>query len=86
MASETCPLANFLNGAHVFLIIWPLWEVGISNKFLFFFAGVEETVGLVKGIGGKAYGYKCDLSDKEDVYRVAKKTQQEVGDVSCFII
>ncbi|CAH1168111.1 unnamed protein product [Phyllotreta striolata] len=54
-----------------------LWDVNIK--------GVDETVGLVKGIGGKAYGYRCDLADKEDVYRVAKKTQQEVGDVTILI-
>ncbi|XP_060523276.1 estradiol 17-beta-dehydrogenase 11-like [Cylas formicarius] len=54
-----------------------VWDVNVS--------GVEETVSLVKGIGGIAYGYKCDLADKDDVYRVAKKTQQEVGDVTLLI-
>ncbi|CAH1283561.1 unnamed protein product [Diabrotica balteata] len=54
-----------------------LWDV--NEK------AVEETVGLVKGVGGKAYGYKCDLADKEDVYRVAKKTQEDIGDVSILI-
>ncbi|KAG5886616.1 hypothetical protein JTB14_037392 [Gonioctena quinquepunctata] len=54
-----------------------LWDINTQ--------GVEETVGLVKGIGGKAYGYKCDLADNDDVYRVAKKTQEEVGDVTILI-
>lgn len=49
---------------------------------LLFVTGVEATVNLVKGIGGKAFGYKCDLSNNEDVYKVAKQTQTEVGDVS----
>lgn len=54
-----------------------LWDVNTQ--------GLEETVSLVKGIGGNAYGFKCDLADKEDVYKVAKKTQQEVGDVTILI-
>ncbi|CAH1115975.1 unnamed protein product [Phaedon cochleariae] len=54
-----------------------LWDINIK--------GVEETVGLVKGLGGKAYGFECNLADKDDVYRVAKKTQQEVGNVNILI-
>lgn len=50
----------------------------------FFFVAIEETVKLVEGVGGKCYGYKCDLADKEDVYKIAKKTTQETGDVSCI--
>lgn len=49
---------------------------------IFFFPGIEETVDLVKGIGGSAYGFKCDLTNKDDVYEIANKTKQEVGDVS----
>lgn len=36
---------------------------------------------LVKGIGGKCYGYIVDLASREDIYRVAKKVEQEVGKV-----
>ncbi|XP_050298763.1 estradiol 17-beta-dehydrogenase 11-like [Anthonomus grandis grandis] len=54
-----------------------LWDVNVE--------GLNETVSLVKGIGGIAYGYRCDLSDKDDVYRVARKTKQEVGDVTLLI-
>ncbi|RZB39963.1 estradiol 17-beta-dehydrogenase 11, partial [Asbolus verrucosus] len=46
---------------------------------------VEETVNLVKGIGGVAYGFKCDLADKEDVYKIASLTRQEVGEVTILI-
>ncbi|KOB69183.1 Short-chain dehydrogenase/reductase family 16C member 6 [Operophtera brumata] len=35
--------------------------------------GLEDTVKLVKGIGGKCYGYAVDLASREDIYRVAKK-------------
>ncbi|XP_057655949.1 estradiol 17-beta-dehydrogenase 11-like [Diorhabda carinulata] len=54
-----------------------LWD--INEK------GIEETVNLVKGVGGKAYGYKCNIADRKNVYEVAKKTQDEVGDVSVLI-
>lgn len=54
-----------------------------ESKHCLFVTGLDETVGLVKGIGGKVYAFKCDLADREDVYRIAKKTQEEVGDVSC---
>ncbi|KAJ8946337.1 hypothetical protein NQ318_004227 [Aromia moschata] len=47
--------------------------------------GLEETVNLVKGIGGKVVAFKCDLADSEDVYRIAKKTQEAVGDVTILI-
>lgn len=47
-----------------------------------FSIAIDETIKLVEGVGGNAYGYKCDLADKEDVYRIAKKTRDEVGDVS----
>lgn len=46
------------------------------------FAAIDETVKLVEGVGGKCYGYRCDLADKEDVYKMAKKTREEAGDVS----
>lgn len=47
-----------------------------------FVLALEETVHLIKGIGGVAHAYKCDLADKNDVYRIAKKTQDEVGNVN----
>ncbi|CAG9773865.1 unnamed protein product [Ceutorhynchus assimilis] len=54
-----------------------LWDVNVE--------GIEETIQLVKGIGGEAYGYKCDLSNREDVYKVAKQTRKEIGDVTLLI-
>lgn len=47
----------------------------------FFVLGLEDTVKLVKGIGGKCYGYVVDLASREDIYRVAKKVEDEVGRV-----
>ncbi|CAH0694663.1 unnamed protein product [Spodoptera exigua] len=46
---------------------------------------LEDTVKLVKGIGGKCYGYVVDLASREDIYRVAKKVEDEVGRVNLLI-
>lgn len=40
---------------------------------------------LVKGIGGTIFGYKCDLANRQNVYEVAKRTQNDVGDVNILI-
>ncbi|CAH0564161.1 unnamed protein product [Brassicogethes aeneus] len=54
-----------------------LWDINV--------AGLEETVNLVNSIGGKAFAFKCDISDKDDVYKAAEITRQEVGDVQILI-
>ncbi|XP_014371225.2 estradiol 17-beta-dehydrogenase 11 [Papilio machaon] len=54
-----------------------LWDI---NK-----QGLEDTVKLVKGIGGKCHGYVVDLASREDIYRVAKTVHEEVGRVSLLI-
>lgn len=56
-------------------------ETHHSLQYVFVLAGLEETVNLVKGIGGTAYAFKCDIADKDDVYRAADITRKEVGDV-----
>ncbi|KAI5642090.1 short chain dehydrogenase domain-containing protein [Phthorimaea operculella] len=48
-----------------------LWDI---NK-----QGLEDAVKLVKGIGGKCHGYVVDLTNRDDIYRVAKRTSEEVG-------
>lgn len=55
------------------LLVWIIFS---------FVAALDETVHLIKGLGGVAYAYKCDLADRDDVYRIAKKTEEEVGNVS----
>nr|XP_022916264.1 estradiol 17-beta-dehydrogenase 11-like [Onthophagus taurus]XP_022916265.1 estradiol 17-beta-dehydrogenase 11-like [Onthophagus taurus] len=47
--------------------------------------GIKETVKMVQGDGGKAYGYKCDLTNREDVYKVAEKIFVDVGEVTILI-
>ncbi|XP_063626083.1 estradiol 17-beta-dehydrogenase 11-like [Cydia splendana] len=54
-----------------------LWDI---NK-----QGLDDSEKLVKGIGGDCYSYVVDLTDKEDIYRVAKKVHEEVGRVSLLI-
>ncbi|XP_004931746.1 estradiol 17-beta-dehydrogenase 11 [Bombyx mori] len=54
-----------------------LWDI---NK-----QGLEDTVKLVKGVGGKCYGYVVDLASREDIYRVAKKVEEQVGKVNLLI-
>ncbi|GLV39423.1 uncharacterized protein CBL_13302 [Carabus blaptoides fortunei] len=54
-----------------------LWDIDLK--------AVEETVRMVEAIGGKAHGYKCDLANREDVYRMASLTQNEVGQVTILI-
>lgn len=54
-----------------------LWDI---NK-----QGLEDTVKLVKGIGGQCYGYVVDLASREDIYRVSKIVEQEVGKVNLLI-
>lgn len=36
----------------------------------------------IRKAGGKCYTYCCDIADKEEVYRIAKIVQIEVGNVS----
>lgn len=45
----------------------------------------EKTVQELRKMGAKAYGYKCDVSDREAVLELAKKVKQEVGDVTVVV-
>ncbi|XP_045775215.1 short-chain dehydrogenase/reductase family 16C member 6-like [Maniola jurtina] len=54
-----------------------LWDI---NK-----QGLDDTVKLVKGVGGKCFGYIVDLTKRDDIYRVAKQVDQDVGKVSLLI-
>ncbi|GJQ74177.1 hypothetical protein Trydic_g10018, partial [Trypoxylus dichotomus] len=40
---------------------------------------LKETVQQVEQQGGKAYAYKCDITNREDVYKTAERTVREVG-------
>jgi len=47
--------------------------------------GNNETVEMVTEEGGKAFGYKVDMSDRESIYAAATKTTAEVGPISILI-
>jgi len=47
--------------------------------------GNEETVKIIRNAGGEAFCYKCDLSDREDVYKVAEKVKSEHGPINMLI-
>lgn len=49
-------------------------------------AAIEEAVREAGAYnGGRAYGYVCDVSDREMVYEVADRVRREVGDVEILI-
>ncbi|XP_012524886.1 17-beta-hydroxysteroid dehydrogenase 13 [Monomorium pharaonis] len=45
----------------------------------------EETVKEIKTINKNAYAYQCDVTRREDVFAVAKKVKEEVGDVTILV-
>ncbi|XP_018366631.1 PREDICTED: 17-beta-hydroxysteroid dehydrogenase 13-like [Trachymyrmex cornetzi] len=45
----------------------------------------ELTAMEIKEIGKDAYAYECDVTKKEDVFAVAKKVKEEVGDVTILV-
>ena len=54
-----------------------LWD--IQEKML------GETVQKLKEEGVQAWGYTCDVSDRETIYEVAERVKSEVGEVSILI-
>lgn len=48
--------------------------------------GNDETVNEIKKLGAtKAYSYKCDVSNREEVFQVADEVKKEVGNVTILI-
>ena len=40
---------------------------------------------MIRKDGHKAYGFVCDLSNKDEIYSVAKTVKKQVGDISILI-
>lgn len=55
-------------------------ELTLPNVFLCF-SGIDETVRVVRAIGGTCIGYKVDISKKEDVYSAADAIRRDAGNV-----
>lgn len=46
----------------------------------------NKTMNDIKKMGkNSVYAYRCDVTDREEVFRVAKKVKEEVGDVTILI-
>lgn len=45
----------------------------------------NETVKQITSEGGKAYGYKCDIRNRQDVYRVAEQVKKDVGQITILV-
>ncbi|XP_071956730.1 epidermal retinol dehydrogenase 2-like [Antedon mediterranea] len=54
-----------------------LWDINdVANR---------KTADAVKEIGAKVSTFKCDVSKREDVYRVARKVKEEVGEIDILV-
>lgn len=47
--------------------------------------GNLETVKQIVGQGGRAHAYQCDISNREEVYKLAERVKAEVGEVTILI-
>ena len=45
----------------------------------------ERVAVKLRKAGATVYSYKCDLTDKDNVYSTAKKVEEEVGHVTILI-
>ena len=45
----------------------------------------ERVASKLRKEGATVHAYKCDLTDKDEVYSVAKKVEEEVGHVTILI-
>ncbi|XP_018354254.1 PREDICTED: 17-beta-hydroxysteroid dehydrogenase 13-like [Trachymyrmex septentrionalis] len=45
----------------------------------------EQTAKEIKEIGKDAYAYECNVTKREDVFAVAKRVKEEVGDVTILV-
>lgn len=54
-----------------------LWDIDI--------AGAEKTASLIRAAGGSAYAYRVDVTNREEVYRIANQVKEEVAEVTMLI-
>ncbi len=54
-----------------------LWDI---NK-----ESIDKTANEIKKAGGTALAYKCDVSDRNTVYRTAEKVRKDIGEVRILI-
>lgn len=69
----------------MFKIFYWIQAIQFINKndiLKFKILGIDETVRVVRAIGGSCTGYKVDISKKEDVYKAADAIRRDVGNVN----
>lgn len=54
-----------------------LWDINI--------AGAEETAEMIRKIGGSATAFKVDVTNREEVYRIAQQVRNEIAEVTMLI-
>ncbi|XP_002741940.1 epidermal retinol dehydrogenase 2-like [Saccoglossus kowalevskii] len=54
-----------------------LWDI---NK-----QWMDETAEIITTQGGKAHSYQCDVTSKDEVYRLAKQVKKDVGGVTVLV-
>ena len=47
--------------------------------------GLEAVAKEIEAAGGVAHFYKCNLRDRNEIYKTAEKVREEVGDVSLLV-
>ena len=47
--------------------------------------GLEAVAKEIEAAGGVAHFYECNLRDRNEVYKMAKKVREEVGEVSLLV-
>lgn len=50
-----------------------------------YFLGVRDTIDLISKYGGKAHGFTCDLTNREEIYRTASIIKRTIGNVTILI-
>mmetsp|Transcript_11560 Transcript_11560/g.25277 ORF Transcript_11560/g.25277 Transcript_11560/m.25277 type:complete len:308 (-) Transcript_11560:113-1036(-) len=58
-------------------VIMILWDINI--------AGAEETAEMIRKIGGSATAFKVDVTNREEVYRIAQQVRNEIAEVTMLI-
>lgn len=54
-----------------------LWDIDQINN--------DRNRDEIKASGGKAYSFKCDLSDKNNIYEVADEVKKSVGQITMLV-
>ncbi|XP_044005822.1 estradiol 17-beta-dehydrogenase 11-like [Aphidius gifuensis] len=59
-------------GAHIVI-----WDIDKS--------GIEKVVNEIKSLNGNCTGYICDITKKNEVYKIAKTVKKEIGNVTILV-